>query len=191
MKIVPWAITLCLLIAAAASWWGSKTSLPPPVPKPESPHQTPSPSPEPPPKPTSEETSTTLVLPDGFPKSNQGYHLESVKKEETVDGVLNYFVAKYNAPDDSEISVRLLSLAPATSDQFIKNLLRALLTSESVKNSGVSNLAVPNGWDSSHLFSREDAGIYIAHTPNALVMVSAPTPDIARTFGSSLHLTPP
>jgi len=64
-------------------------------------------------------------------------------------------------------------------------------TSESVKNAGVSNLTVPKGWNSAHLFSREDAGIYTAHNTNALVMVSAPTPDISRSFGSSLHLTRP
>ncbi len=194
MKIVPWAITLCLLIAAAASWWGSKTSPSPPEPEPaQLPQQVlPAPSPDSAPKPSSEPTqkSTLLVLPDGFPKSHQGFRLESVKKQDAVDGVLIYFVARYLGNDDSEISVRLLSLDPATSEQFTKNLLKALVASESVKNSGVSNLAVPKGWSSSHLFSREDAGIYIAHNSNALVMVSAPTPDIAKTFGSALHLTP-
>jgi hypothetical protein len=108
-----------------------------------------------------------------------------------MDGVLHYFVASYLADDTSEVSVRLLSLDPATSDKFTKNLLKALLASDSVKNAGASRLAVPRGWDSSHLFKREDAGIYIAHTTNTLVMVSAPTPDIATTFGSTLHLTTP
>ena len=189
MKIVPWAITLCLLLVAAAYWWGSRTGLLPPEPEP--PPQEQQPSPEPFPEPSPAEKGAPVVLPDGFPKSHEGFTLESVKKEETVDGVLAYFVARYLAPDDLEISVRLLSLAPATSDQFTKNLLKALVTSESVKNAGASNLAVPTGWNSAHLFSREDAGIYIAHNTNALVMVSAPTPDIARSFGSSLHLTRP
>jgi len=131
-----------------------------------------------------------IQLPDQFPKSHSGFVLESVKKEDSVDGVLHYFVASYLADDSSEVSVRLLSLDPATSDQFTKNLIKALLSSNSVKNAGVPRLAIPRGWDSSHLFNREDAGIYIAVNPKALVMVSAPTPEIAMTFGSGLHLTP-
>ncbi len=195
MKIIPWVITLCLLLAAAVAWWGGQSGhLPPPpeqVPPPHEQFSPPESIPIPPPQPTPDETSAILVPPEGFPKSHQGFSLESVKEEEAVDGVQSYFVARYLAEDDSEISVRLLSLAPATSDQFTKNLLKALVTSESVKNAGVSRLAIPRGWNSSHLFSREDAGIYIAHNPDALVMVSAPTPDIALTFGSSLHLTTP
>lgn len=191
MKIIPWAITLGLLLLAVVAWWDSKSGT-----QPDEVKQEPSPeklisSPQPPPQPSPEPHVATLTPPDGFPKSHEGFLLESVKKEETIDGVANYFVAKYLSKDDSEISVRLLSLVPATSDQFTKNLLKALVTTESVKNTGISNLVVPKGWNSSHLFSREDAGIYIAHNNNLLVMVSAPSPDIAKSFGSTLHLTPP
>lgn len=194
MKIIPWVITLCLLIAAAVAWRGSQTSPPPPPPNqdppPEEQRSSPGPVSLPPPPSPVLETGVILVPPEGFPKAHAGFALQNVKKEESVDGVLHYFVASYLTDDSSEVSVRLLSLDPATSDQFTKNLLKALLTSESVKNAGVSGLAIPRGWDSAHLFNRKDAGIYIAHTPQALIMVSAPTPEIATTFGSGLHLTP-
>jgi hypothetical protein len=188
MKLIPWAIIACLLLAATAFWLGTKTGLLPPEPVPDSDPGSMTQEQLPPLEVFAEEKTPTLVPPDGFPKTHRGFLLESVKKEDLIEGVTNYFVARYVSDDGSEVSARFLSLTPTTSEKFSKSLLKALVSGGTVHSAGQVSPAKKSGWTASHLFSREDAGIYVATSPAALLMISAPSTEIASDFGSSLSL---
>lgn len=182
MKIVPWAIIACLLLTATAFWLGTKTGILPPVPEPDLQEQLP------PLEIFPEEKTPEILPPDGFPKTHRGFLLESVKKEDSIEGVTSYHVARYVADDGSEVSARFLSLTPATSEKFAKTMLKALVSGGTVHSAGQISPEKNSGWTACHLFSREDAGIYVATSPTALLMISAPTPASASDFGRSLVL---
>jgi hypothetical protein len=188
LSFLPWVIIVGLLIAATIFWLTTQTKeiSQPPEPSIEVPVE----ATLPPEASFVEPPTPQLKPPDEFPKELLGYILESVKKESLVEGVKSYSVARYVAGDGSEISLRVLTLDPATSEKFTNHMLRALVSGGTVKSAGSVQPPENSGWTASQLFSREDAGIYVATNPGTLIMVSAPTPDIAKSFGSALKTKP-
>ena len=151
--------------------------------KPDEPPATPAPAPEQP-KPLPREGR--LGLPDDFPKEHANHFLQVVNAEKPIRGVKTYFTALYWGDPESEISVRLLGIDPATATEFVAGTLSALAASPSVKEIGPVDVLEDSGWLEAKLFSREEAGIFTASNTHALLMVSAPTPEAAKQFGASL-----
>lgn len=194
MTALPWALLLVIFLAAAAIWLETKF----PFLRPAQTEATP-PAEEhaqevveilPPDEPAAVAESGPPVLqsPDGFPKEVGGFVLETVKKEDAVKGSVHYHSAAYRTPDGGEVSMRFLVLDPKSSEQFLRNMLRALLANEAVQNVTTPVPDAGSPWKSFHLFSRADAGIFIAHRPSALLLVSAPSPDQARSFGTAIEI---
>lgn len=130
-----------------------------------------------------------LHAPDGFPKHHAGFVLEEHAEREVIAGVSSYFIARYLGEDEEEVSVRFLALQKKTSEQFLSHMVEALTLSGAVKMIAKVELSQGSGWSEAALYTREEAGILLLSNTDALAVISAPSPDVARLFGSSLKFS--
>jgi hypothetical protein len=135
------------------------------------------------------ESSGQLTLPDGFPERHINHKLQQVTEEEIMAGVASYFVAEYGrgeGEEETKIFVRLVGLEKEASDGFLDLMLDAMAGNSTMEKIDVLVPEEGTGWERAGLYQRREAGVYYSANDRALVIIAAPSPAEARTFGEAL-----